>query len=48
MALLVPYAEKVDFIDTTDDPINPDTDFFDGGYEYPVYKNGKEIQGKNQ
>ena len=38
MALLVPYAGKVDFIDTTDDPINLDTDFFDGGYEYPVYK----------
>ena len=36
-------SEKADFLDTTDDPINLDTDFFDGKFEYPVYKNGKEI-----
>ena len=36
-------SEKADFLDTTDNPINPDTDFFNGGFEYPVYKNGKEI-----
>ncbi len=41
-------SEKVDFFDTTDAPINPDTDFFDGGFEYPVYKDGKEIPKKNQ
>ncbi|MBC8487907.1 MAG: carbon-nitrogen hydrolase family protein [Bacteroidetes bacterium] len=41
-------SDKVDFFNSTNDPINPDTDFFDGGFEYPVYKDGKEIPGKNQ
>ena len=36
-------SENADFLDTTDNPINLDTDFFEGGFEYPVYKNGKEI-----
>lgn len=34
-------SEKVNFFDTTDEPINPDTDFFDGGFEYPVNKKDK-------
>jgi hypothetical protein len=41
-------SERVDFIDTTGHPINPDTDFSDGGFEYQVYKDGKEIPRKDQ
>ena len=35
-------SEKVDFINTNDEPINPDTDLLDGGFEYPVSTDGKE------
>ncbi|MBC8316086.1 MAG: hypothetical protein H8E51_11340, partial [Bacteroidetes bacterium] len=36
-------SENADFLDTTEDPINLDTDFLDRGFEYPVYKDGKEM-----
>ena len=39
-------SEKADFFDSTDEPINTDTDFLNGGFEYPTYKDGKEVQKK--
>lgn len=35
-------APKVNFLDTTDNPITLKTDFFKGGFTYPLYRNGKE------
>ncbi len=39
-------SEKVNFYNSTDNPIDLNTDFFDSGFEYPEYKDGKEIQEK--
>jgi len=35
-------AEKVDFLDTTEHPIDLNTDFLKGGYIYPSYQEGRE------
>ena len=36
-------SEKVDFFNTNDEPISPETDLLDGGFEYPDNTDGKEI-----
>lgn len=41
-------AEKVNFVDTTDKSIDLNTDLLEGGFTYPIYEEGKEIQPKGK
>jgi predicted amidohydrolase len=39
-------SERVAFVDTTDHPLDLTTNFFERGYTYPIYKDGKELRAK--
>ena len=41
-------SEKVDFVDTSDSPMNLNTNLLYGGFTYPAYKDGKELQKKKR